>query len=294
MYVSMKHILQHAHKNNYAVMAVNSVNMEMARAVIEAAEEEHSPIIINLGVGQMKNLAHPTEMVPMIKAMAQRAKVPVALNLDHGQKFSDMVDAIQRGFSSVMIDASSYPYEENVKRTSTVVSLAHPLNICVEGELGHVGQAADGDNAKGDLYTNVKQAVQFVKETEVDALAIAIGTAHGNYPKGYVPVLDFERLKELKQALNMPLVLHGGSGSGEENIRKAVACGINKINVCTDAFHAAEDAMKAAWQEKPETNYLQIMMVAEKATKKFVKDYIRVIGSGNQYIYGETTVVGNE
>lgn len=294
MYVSMKDILEHANKHNYAVMAVNSVNMEMARAVIEAAEEEHSPIIVNIGVGQMAKLAHPTEMVPMIKELAERANVPVALNLDHGQKFEDMVDAIKRGFSSVMIDASSYPYEENVKRTSTICALAHAKNICVEGELGHVGQAADGDNSKGDLYTNVEQAVQYVKDTGVDALAVAIGTAHGNYPKGYVPVLDFERLAELKKALNMPLVLHGGSGSGEENIRKAVAGGINKINVCTDAFHAAEDAMKAAWEEKPGLNYLEIMMVAEAAIKKFVKDYIRVIGSNDQYIYGETVTVGNE
>ena len=130
--------------------------------------------------------------------------------------------------------------------------------------------------------------------TGVDALAVAIGTAHGNYPKGYVPVLDFERLAELKAALKMPLVLHGGSGSGEENIRKAVAGGINKINVCTDAFHAAEDAMKAAWEENPGLNYMQIMMVAEQAIKKFVKDYIRVIGSNNQYVYGETVTVGNE
>lgn len=294
MYVSMKDILAHAHKHNYAVMAVNSVNMEMARAVITAAEEEHSPIIINLGVGQMANLAHKDEMIPLIKGLAEKANVPVALNLDHGQRFEDMVDAIKRGFSSVMIDASSYPYEENVKRTSTIVSLAHPLNICVEGELGHVGQAADGDNTQIDLYTNVEQAVQFVEETGVDALAVAIGTAHGNYPKGYVPVLDFDRLIELKKALDMPLVLHGGSGSGEENIRKAVACGINKINVCTDAFHAAEDAMKKAWEEKPGTNYLEIMMTAEAAIKEFVKNYIRVIGSNDRYIYGETVTVGNE
>lgn len=294
MYVSMKDILEHAHKHNYAVMAVNSVNMEMARAVITAAEEEHSPIIINIGVGQMAKLAHPTEMVPMIKAMAERANVPVALNLDHGQNFQDEVDAIKRGFSSVMIDASSYPYEENVKRTATIVGLAHPKGICVEGELGHVGQAMDGDNAQVDLYTNVEQAKQYVEETGIDALAVAIGTAHGNYPKGYVPVLDFERLKELKEALNMPLVLHGGSGSGEENIRKAVAGGINKINVCTDAFHAAEDAMKAAWEENPGLDYLGIMMVAEAAIKAFVKDYIRVIGSNDRYIYGETVVVGNE
>ena len=131
----------------------------------------------------------------------------------------------------------------------------------------------------------VEQAVDFVKKTGVDALAVAIGTAHGKYPAGYVPVLDFERLAELKAALKMPLVLHGGSGSGEENIRKAVAGGINKINVCTDAFHAAEKAMKAKWEAEPNTDYLNIMMVAEAAIKKFVKDYILLIGSNDRYTF---------
>ncbi len=285
MYVNMKYILDAASRDGYAVMAVNSVNMEMARAVIEAAEEEHSPIIVQFGVGQMKKLAHPDQMVPMIIAMAEKATVPVCLNLDHGPSFEAEVDAIQRGFSNVMIDASSLPYEENVRRTRQVVDLAHGKGISVEAELGHVGQAADGDGKTSDMYTNVEQAVQFVKETGVDALAVAIGTAHGKYPAGYVPVLDFNRLAELKAALKMPLVLHGGSGSGEENIRKAVAGGINKINVCTDAFHAAEVAMKAAWEENPNLNYMEICAVAEAAVKQFVKDYIRVIGSNNRYTF---------
>lgn len=285
MYVNMKYILDAANRDGYAVMAVNSVNMEMARAVIEAAEEEHSPIIVQFGVGQMKKLAHPDQMVPMIIQMAEKATVPVCLNLDHGPSFEAEVDAIQRGFSNVMIDASSLPYEENVRRTRQVVDLAHGKGISVEAELGHVGQAADGDGKTSDMYTNVEQAVQFVKETGVDALAVAIGTAHGKYPAGYVPVLDFNRLAELKAALKMPLVLHGGSGSGEENIRKAVVGGINKINVCTDAFHAAEEAMKAAWQENPSLNYMEICAVAEAAVKKFVKDYIRVIGSNNRYTF---------
>ena len=209
MYVNMKYILDAANRDGYAVMAVNSVNMEMARAVIEAAEEEHSPIIVQFGCGQMKKLAHPDQMVPMIKAMAEKATVPVCLNLDHGPSFEAEVDAIQRGFSNVMIDASSLPYEENVRRTRQVVDLAHGKGISVEAELGHVGQAADGDGKTADMYTNVEQAVQFVKDTGVDALAVAIGTAHGKYPAGYVPVLDFGRLKELKEALKMPLVLHG-------------------------------------------------------------------------------------
>lgn len=294
MYVSMKDILQDAHKNYYAVMAINCINMEMARAAITAAEEEHSPIIINIGQGQMKNHAHRELMVPLIKTLANKVSVPVALNLDHGQEFEVEVSCIRDGFSSVMIDASSYEYDENVKRTSTIVKLAHPHNICVEGELGHVGQAANGDNDHVDLYTDPDQAEEFVKSTGVDALAVAIGTAHGKYPKGFVPKLDFERLAELKKRLNMPLVLHGGSGSGSENIRKAVENGINKINVCTDAFAVGKKAMLDKLEENPNTDYMNLCMEAEKTMKEFIKDYIRLIGSNNRYIYGDTVSVGNE
>ena len=294
MYVSMTDILQDAHKNNYAVMAVNSINMEMARAVISAAEEERSPIIVNIGMGQMKKHAHANVMVPLIKKLAEEAKVPVALNHDHGQDLDFIIKCIQDGFSSVMIDASSFPFEENVHRTSTIVKLAHPHNICVEAELGHVGQAAEGDKSKADLYTDPQQAKKFVELTGVDALAVAVGTAHGSYPKGYVPKLDFERLALLKKTLDMPLVLHGGSGSGEENIRKAVACGINKINVCTDVFKVAQQAMVDRMAENPKTDYLDLCMTAEVAMKEYVKNYIRVIGSNNRYVFGEAKIVGHE
>lgn len=285
MLVNMKYLLDNANRDGYAVMAVNSVNMEMARAVIEAASEEHSPIIVQMGKGQMAKLAHPDDIIPMIIDMAQRVDVPVCLNLDHGPDFETEVDAMHRGFTNVMIDASSLPYEENVRRTRMIVDLAHAQGISVEAELGHVGQAADGDGQSDDMYTNVEQAKDFVARTGIDALAVAIGTAHGKYPAGYVPKLDFDRLRELKAALKMPLVLHGGSGSGEENIRKAVAGGINKINVCTDAFHAAEVAMKEKWEKEPGTDYLNIMMTAEAAIKKFVKEYIRMIGSNDRYIF---------
>lgn len=285
MLVNMKYILDNANRDGYAVMAVNSVNMEMARAVIEAANEEHSPIIVQMGVGQMKKLAHPEDIIPMIKIMAERADVPVCINLDHGPSLEACLMAMHMGFTNIMMDASSMPYEENVRRTRIVTDMAHAMGISTEGELGHVGQAADGDGKSSDMYTNVDQAKDYVARTGVDALAVAIGTAHGKYPAGYVPVLDFDRLRELKAALKMPLVLHGGSGSGEENIRKAVAGGINKINVCTDAFHAAEVAMKAKWDAEPGTNYLEIMVEAEAAIKKFVKDYIRLIGSNDRYTF---------
>src|SRR5699024_662239 len=152
-----------------AVMAVNSINMEIARAVINAAEEEKSGIIVNIGMGQMTNHAHPPQMVPLIKQLAKDAKVPVTLNLDHAQDLDFIISCIQRGFSSIMIDASKYELEENISRTSTVVKLASPLGIAVEGELGHVGQAIDGDNDITDFYTDPNVAKYFVEKTGVDA-----------------------------------------------------------------------------------------------------------------------------
>ena len=201
MLVSMKAILEDANTNYYGVMAMNSINIEMARAGIMAAEEEHSPIIIQFGPGQMKNHAHMEEMLPVVEELAKRVHVPVALNLDHGSDFYVIADCINAGFTNVMFDGSSLPYEENVKRTAIVSALAHGMGCSVEGELGHVGQAADADDDNLDLYTDPDQAMDFVTRTGVDALAVAIGTAHGAYPKGKIPKLDFERLRLLKETL---------------------------------------------------------------------------------------------
>lgn len=291
MLVSMKAILDDANKNNYGVMAMNSINIEMARAGIMAAEEEHSPIILQFGPGQMKNHAHAEEMLPVIRELALRVHVPVAINLDHGTEFYVIADCINRGFTNVMFDGSSLPYEENVSRTAIVTALAHGMGCSVEGELGHVGQAANSDDTDVDLYTDPLQALDFVRRTGVDALAVAIGTAHGAYPKGKIPKLDFERLLRLKEVLSIPLVLHGGSGSGEENIKKAVAAGINKINVCTDAFAAGKQAMLKGLEEEPEMDYMHLCMAAEAGIRQFVKDYMKIIGSSGRYIYGEARQV---
>lgn len=294
MLVSMKAILDDANKNYYGVMAMNSINMEMARAGIMAAQEEHSPIIIQFGNGQMNNHAHLEEMVPLIKELAARVCVPVALNFDHGSDFNAIAKCINAGFTNVMFDGSALPYEENVKRTAIISALAHGMGCSVEGELGHVGQAADDDDSDVDLYTNPDQAVDFVTRTQVDALAVAIGTAHGAYPKGKIPKLDFDRLRLLKETLHMPLVLHGGSGSGQENLKKAVAEGINKINVCTDAFEAGKQAIQKALKEDPSVDYMHMCMAAEAGIKQFVKDYMKVIGSSGRYLYGEAAVKGSE
>ena len=289
MYTSMKDMLLHAHKNHYAVMAINVVDMEQVKACIEAAEEEHSAVILNISPRQMKAHAYPYIMAPMIQNLAERAEVPVALNIDHGVNMEDIVTAIHCGYSSVMVDASSYDFEENIRRVSAVVALAHAKGISVEAELGHVGVAANADGQNADLYTNVDQAEEFVNRTQCDCLAVAIGTAHGSYPKNMIPKLDFERLTELKNRLNIPLVLHGGSGAGEENIRKAVACGINKINVCTDLMNHAKDSMIKVLQEQPDIQYMEWHDAAEEAMKDFIKDYMRMIGSSNRYTFDKFT-----
>lgn len=283
MYVSMKDMLWHAHNNNYAVMAINCVNMEQAKAIIQSAEEERSAVILNISPRQMKAHGHGEILAPMIRGMAERISVPVAFNLDHGANLEDITAAMSYGFSSVMIDASGFAFEENVRRTQIVASMAHGMGLSCEAELGHVGLAKEADNEKEDLYTNPEQAREFAERTGCDCLAVAIGTAHGSYPKGFVPRLDFERLALLKETLQMPLVLHGGSGAGEENIKKAVACGINKINVCTDLFKHARIATAKTLEENPEIDYMDLCIAAQNAMKEFIKSYMRIIGSSGQY-----------
>lgn len=285
MIVSMKDMLHHAHINHYAVMAINCCNMECAKAIINAAQEENSPVIINISPRQWKTHANLDATTPMILHMAQKVSVPIALNLDHGQEYNDIVDAIQHGFTNIMFDGSALPYQENLERTALVSDLAHANGCSIEAELGHVGQAAAGDGLTDDLYTNVEQAIEFVKKTQVDALAVAIGTAHGKYPEGYVPHLDFTRLKELKEALDMPLVLHGGSGAGEENIQKAIKLGINKINVCTDVFAVGRDQMIISLSHNPKIDLMDLCHEAELAMKDYICSYMRMIGSSQRYCY---------
>lgn len=288
MYVSMKEMLWHACANKYAVMAINCTDMEQARAICYAAAAECAPVIIDISPRQMKAHATPEVMVPMIRAIAEPLDVPVALNLDHGGEYKDIVRCIKAGFSSVMVDASSYDFEENVRRVSQIVALAHAHGVSVEAELGHVGQAAAGDGRSADMYTNVEQAREFVERTGCDCLAVAIGTAHGAYPDDFVPHLDFDRLAELKEALKMPLVLHGGSGAGEENIRRVVELGINKINVCTDLFKHQRKAMHDRLNEQPSIDYMDIQMHGEQAATEYIRAYMRMIGSSNRYQFDFT------
>ena len=231
MYVSMKGMLERANKGNYAVMAINCFNIETARAVIAAAQSLRAPIIINIVQEHMVNHCDSNLIAPIVKKLAERASVEVALNFDHGEEIGLLKKALVDGYTSVMVDASRYDLEGNIQMTKEIVEFAKQFDASVEGEIGCMG-ASEGEQYTDDaMKTDPEEALRFAKETGVDALAISFGSSHGNYPEGYVPEFDFRILKKIKEKTQMPLVLHGGSGSGEENIRKCVEYGINKINV---------------------------------------------------------------
>lgn len=282
MYTTTKIILDDAVKNHYAVIASAAVNLELARGEIAAADELQSPLIILLGQGQMSKHGSADLMTPMIKRLAEKTNVPVALILDHGRNWKYITHAFRNGFSSIMIDASAYGMEENIARTRKVVELCHSQGVAVEGEIGHVGQAAEMDGIKENLYTRPEDAEKFVAATHVDCLAIACGTAHGKYPKGFVPKLNFDIIRSVRAKIDTPLALHGGSGSGSENIRKAVEAGINKVNVCTDIFDYCRDFTRKALNQNPNYDYLQLLIEIEAKAKEITKRYISLTGSAGK------------
>lgn len=248
MLVTMKELLIEADKNNYAVGAFNCSNLENIRAVIRAAEKLNSPVILEYAEAH-KSFISMDEIGPIMVEFAKKAKVPVAVHFDHGQSYELFVKAIQIGFTSVMIDASAFPYEENVAKTKEIVRLAHSAGVTVEAELGHVfnstigaGEGSSSDSSDDyenldEIYTNPADAKKFVEETGIDCLAVAFGTVHGVYLKE--PKLDLERIKKIKDLVNIPLVMHGGSGVSEEDYWVAIENGIRKVNYYTYANKAA-------------------------------------------------------
>lgn len=240
MLVTMKEILDHAKKGGYGVTAPNVQSEDTVRAVLEVAEEYHAPMIVDVNAFIHTDLPW---FIHMIRDLAEKVSVPVAINLDHGKSYEDIMLGINSGFTSIMVDRSSLSYEENVEQTKEVVKMCKPLGISVEAELGHVGM---GNNYAVDGVNNLtvpKEAADFIKETGVDCLAVAIGTAHGCYTG--TPHIDFERLKQLVEACGeTPLVLHGGSGTGDENLRKAVRSGIQKVNLATELIVAGKEELE--------------------------------------------------
>ena len=240
MLVNLNAVLADAQRNHYAVGLFNTTDTDMLEAVIAAAEETRSPVIIGtaevlLPHGELSLIA------PSVLAAAKRATVPVVMHYDHGLTFDRCMEALQLGFSSVMFDGSAGDYQKNIADTREIVKIAHAFGATVEGEIGHVGQADQEDNDATDLYTRVDEAVEYLNATGVDALAVSIGTAHGAYKSK--PKLDFDRLTDLSTALPVPLVLHGGSGLSDDDFRRSISCGISKVNIFTDLCLAGNKAM---------------------------------------------------
>ena len=277
MLVNLNEVLKKAQKEKYAVGLFNTTDTDMLQAVIEAAEESRSPVILGtaevlLPYGELKLIA------PSVIAAAKRASVPVVVHYDHGLTFEWCLEALQLGFSSVMFDGSAKAYGQNIEETKEIVKIAHAFGASVEGEIGHVGEAAQGDESLENMYTTIAEAKEYLENTGVDALAVAIGSAHGVYKKK--PKLNIERLKEIADAVSVPLVLHGGSGLSDDDFKNTIREGIAKVNIFTDLCLAGERAMKDGAEKK--LGYLETRNLKVEYIKEAVKHKMSLFGSVNK------------
>ena len=271
-------LLQKAREGRYAVGAFNCNNLEILQAIIAAAEAERSPVIIQASQGGLK-YAGLEYITAMVQAAAAKAAVPVALNLDHGTSFEQAVRCIRAGFTAVMVDGSHLPFAENVELVRRVVDVAHCVGVSVEGELGRIGGKEDDIvvAAADAFFTDADEARQFVAETGVDALAVAIGTAHGVY-KGE-PKLDFARLAKISRKVDVPLVLHGASGLSDEAISEAIQLGITKINIDTEIRQAFAQGVREVLAKDPgEIDPRRILGPARERMQEVVQRKMRLFG----------------
>lgn len=286
MLVTLEELLKEAEMEKRAVGAFNVPNMECLRGVIQAAEDLNVPVIIQHAEVH-ENLITIEEIGPLMVAYAKNAKVPVAVHLDHGASLTACLKAIKLGFTSIMYDASLKDYETNVKETSELVKIAHSVNVSVEAELGEMTNSAiaggEGresslsDFGNADLFTNPKQAEEFIEATKVDCLAISFGTVHGKYM--FEPKLDFERIAEIRSTTQKkPLVMHGGSGVSEEDYQKAISQGIRKINYYTYMNIAAGDALKKKVINNSSTEIFfdELSLLATDAIKENVIQALKI------------------
>lgn len=273
MLVNMKEMLSDAQKRKYAVGLFNTIDSDAIEGAIAAAEELRSPIIIGtaevlLPYGELQLIG------PSMINMAKKASVPVAVHYDHGLTFERCMEALHLGFSSVMYDCSTDSYEDNVKRVAEMTKIAHSFGATVEGELGHVGDnegSEEGDSHLDDpskFYTDPKMARDFADRTNIDALAIAIGTAHGTYKT--TPKLDIERLCEIRSTIPTPLVLHGGSGLSNEDFKNCINGGITKVNIFTDVYVAAREAIVNASGNYHDIRDAKVLAIKEAVMKKMM------------------------
>lgn len=274
MLVTLSEILKDAEDKKYGVGLFNMLNLEMARGIIEAAEEERSPLI--LGVAEVHLPLIPFDYACMImNKIAKEATVPVCLHFDHGTDLDKIKAAIDGGFSSVMYDGSALPYEENIVNTKKVSQIAHAKGVSVEAELGHVGGAEGGaDDGIEEMYTKVSEVNDFIDRADIDALAVAIGTAHGKYVKK--PVLDIKRLADIYKISKKPLVLHGGSGLSDDDFKNTIKNGIRKVNICTEMCVALREAYINS------ANHEILFSDGKNAVKEVVKTKMQLFGSAGK------------
>lgn len=281
--VSMKEMLNKAYQEGYAVGQFNINNLEWTQAILAAAEEEKSPVILGVSEGAARYMGGFSVVTAMVKALVEEMNitVPVAIHLDHGSSFDKCKAAIDAGFTSVMIDASSQPFEENVAITKEVVAYAHERGVSVEAELGVVGGQEDDVIADGVIYADPKECEELVKLTGVDCLAPALGSVHGPY-KGE-PKLGFKEMEEISQTINLPLVLHGGTGIPTEQIQKSISLGTAKINVNTENQIAFTKKVREVLNTDSEVyDPRKIIGPGREAIKETVIEKMREFGSSGK------------
>ena len=280
MLVSMNELLKDAQRERYAVGSFNAVDIEQARAVIGAAEEMRSPVII--GTAEVLLHVMPLERVAEYQIpMAEKAKVPVCVHFDHGLSFERCIQAVRLGFTSVMYDCSMDIYDANIDKVAGMVRICHSAGVTVEGELGHVGDNEGSGKLKdpSDYFTDPLTAEDFVKRTGVDALAVAVGNAHGEYK--LPPKLDFERITAISEKTGIPLVLHGGSGLSDDDFHEAIRRGICKVNIFTDIDRAGKEGIEKGMASGAGSLSAVIPCIIE-AMKEAARNKIELFGSANR------------
>lgn len=279
MLVNMRDLLRNAQKGNYAVGSFSVANMEMVLGVLKAAEELNAPVILQIAEVRLKQ--SPLELIgPLMVAAAKNAKTPVAVHFDHGKTKEKINQALELGFTSVMFDGSHLPLEENISQTLDIIKSAREYGAAVEAEIGCVGGSEDGSEDIAINCTKPEDAVRFAEETGVDALAIAIGNAHGNYKS--TPKLRFDILEECARLVSAPLVLHGGTGISPEDFVKCSKTGIKKINIATATFDSVENSVHTCYNENKIKGYYDLQAAEVAGAYENAKRHILIFGTDNK------------
>ncbi|MBC1421374.1 ketose-bisphosphate aldolase [Listeria seeligeri] len=282
MLYTMKDLLEVGKKHQFAVPAFNICSFDMLKAVMEQVEESNAPVIIEIHPDEIAYLGD--NFVATVREYALRSKVPVVIHMDHGGTVQDVMRAIRNGYTSVMIDASRASYEDNIALTKEVVSLAHKVGVSVEAELGTIGNNGSAEGGADTIvYTDPDQAEDFVKRTGIDTLAVAIGTAHGLYPKDKKPELNMPLLKELNKRLDIPFVLHGGSGNPDKEVSESVQYGVRKVNLSSDLKSVFFEEIRQVLTKNPgmyEPN--QVYPSANEKVKEVVRHKLNILNTVGQ------------